>query len=111
MKLPTRLVQRAKNPLANVDPLTLPIYETTTFVFDSAEQVCEYNEGKGGKYLYSRYANPTVAAVEETLESLGRDLGDERFSEAARRLAELKSTERRTVEGDDSAVSGPKRGG
>jgi cystathionine beta-lyase/cystathionine gamma-synthase len=70
MKISTRLVQRARNPSASVDPLTLPIYETTTFVFDSAEQVCEYNEGKGGKYLYSRYANPTVAAVEETLASL-----------------------------------------
>jgi cystathionine beta-lyase/cystathionine gamma-synthase len=70
MKLPTRLVQRAKAPLANVDSLTLPIYETTTFVFDSAEQVCEYNEGKGGKYLYSRYENPTVVAVEQTLAAL-----------------------------------------
>ena len=70
MKLPTRLVQRAKAPLANVDSLTLPIYETTTFVFDSAEQVREYNEGKGGKYLYSRYENPTVVAVEQTLAAL-----------------------------------------
>jgi cystathionine beta-lyase/cystathionine gamma-synthase len=69
MKLPTRLVQRAKAPLANVDALTLPIYETTTFVFDSAQQVCEYNEGKGG-YLYSRYENPTVVAVEQTLAAL-----------------------------------------
>jgi cystathionine beta-lyase/cystathionine gamma-synthase len=70
MKLPTRLVQRAKAPLANVDSLTLPIYETTTFVFENAQQVCEYNEGKGGKYLYSRYENPTVVAVEQTLAAL-----------------------------------------
>jgi cystathionine beta-lyase/cystathionine gamma-synthase len=70
MKLPTRLVQRAKAPLANVDSLTLPIYETTTFVFENARQVCEYNEGKGGRYLYSRYENPTVMAVEQTLAAL-----------------------------------------
>ena len=38
MKLPTRLVQRAKEPLANVDSLTLPIYETTTFVFRNAAE-------------------------------------------------------------------------
>ena len=69
MKLPTRLVHRAKAPLANVDSLTLPIYETTTFVFDSAKQVCDYNEGRGG-YLYSRYENPTVVAVEQTLAAL-----------------------------------------
>ena len=70
MKLPTRLVHRARAPLANVESLTLPIYETTTFVFDSADQVREYNEGKGGKYLYSRYENPTVVAVEQTLAAL-----------------------------------------
>jgi O-acetylhomoserine/O-acetylserine sulfhydrylase-like pyridoxal-dependent enzyme len=70
MKLPTRLLQRAPDSLAGVQPLTLPIYETTTFVFDSAAEVCEYNEGRGSKYLYSRYENPTVVAVERTLASL-----------------------------------------
>jgi cystathionine beta-lyase/cystathionine gamma-synthase len=69
MKLSTRLVHRAKAPVANVESLTLPIYETTTFVFDSAKQVCDYNEGRGG-YLYSRYENPTVVAVEQTLAAL-----------------------------------------
>jgi cystathionine beta-lyase/cystathionine gamma-synthase len=66
-KLSTRLVQRSRESLASVESLTLPIYETTTYVFDSAEQVREYNEGKGGKYLYSRYENPTIRAVERTL--------------------------------------------
>jgi len=44
--------------------LTTPIYETTTFVFDSAEQVLRYNEGKSSQYLYSRYENPTIVAAE-----------------------------------------------
>ena len=47
MKLPTRLVQRAKRPWLMSIP-DLPIYETTTFVFDSAAQVQEYNEGRAG---------------------------------------------------------------
>lgn len=51
-------------------PLTVPIYETTTFVFDSAEQVKQYAEGKLQKFLYSRYENPTVAAVEGRLAAL-----------------------------------------
>ena len=51
-------------------PLTTPIYETTTFVFDSAQQVLDYNEGRSAKYLYSRYANPTVVSVERTLAAL-----------------------------------------
>jgi cystathionine beta-lyase/cystathionine gamma-synthase len=51
----------------DVAPLTTPIYETTTFVFDSAADVRAYNEGKSSKFLYSRYANPTVTAVEHTI--------------------------------------------
>jgi methionine-gamma-lyase len=47
--------------------LTTPIYETTTFVFESAEAVERYNEGKSSGYLYSRYENPTVVATEEKL--------------------------------------------
>ena len=53
-------------------PLTTPIYETTTFVFDSATEVEAYNEGRSEKYLYSRYANPTVVSVERTLAALDR---------------------------------------
>lgn len=48
-------------------PLVTPIYETTTFVFESAADVVAYNEGRSGKYLYSRYGNPTVVAVEQEL--------------------------------------------
>jgi len=51
----------------DVAPLTTPIYETTTFVFESAAEVKAYNEGKSSKFLYSRYSNPTVTAVEHTL--------------------------------------------
>ena len=51
-------------------PLTTPIYETTTFVFDNAAEVLAYNEGRSAKYLYSRYANPTVVSVERKLAAL-----------------------------------------
>lgn len=47
--------------------LTTPIYETSTFVFDSAADVERYQAGGSGAYLYSRYENPTVVALEETL--------------------------------------------
>ncbi|MGH9348378.1 MAG: trans-sulfuration enzyme family protein [Vicinamibacterales bacterium] len=47
--------------------LTTPIYETTTFVFDSAEAVERYNQGTSSQFLYSRYGNPTVVATEEKL--------------------------------------------
>jgi len=47
--------------------LTTPIFETTTFVFDSAEAVEQYNAGTSSRFLYSRYENPTIVATEEKL--------------------------------------------
>jgi cystathionine beta-lyase/cystathionine gamma-synthase len=51
-------------------PLTTPIFETTTFVFENAAEVVAFNQGKSNKYLYTRYGNPTVVAVEQTLAEL-----------------------------------------
>jgi cystathionine beta-lyase/cystathionine gamma-synthase len=47
--------------------LTTPIYETSTFVFESAADVQRYADGTTPGYLYSRYDNPTVVAVERKL--------------------------------------------
>ena len=51
-------------------PLTTPIYSTTTFVFANAAELEAYQKGGSGHYIYSRYANPTVQAVEAKLASL-----------------------------------------
>ena len=69
MKIATQLVQRARG-LHNAHPITTPIYETTTFVFDSAQEVRDFNEGRSDKFLYSRYSNPTVTAVEDKIAKL-----------------------------------------
>jgi cystathionine beta-lyase/cystathionine gamma-synthase len=70
MKPATTSTRRTDDRAPGIDSLTTPIYETTTFVFDSAAQVLEYNEGKNARYLYSRYGNPTITAVEKTLARL-----------------------------------------
>src|SRR3977135_2691024 len=57
---------------SDVAPLTTPLYETTTFVFDNANEVLAYNEGRSSKHLYSRYTNPTVIAAERKLAALDR---------------------------------------
>jgi cystathionine beta-lyase/cystathionine gamma-synthase len=66
----TRILHPAPLDVSNARPLTLPIYETSTFVFDSADEVQAYQEGRTSKFLYSRYANPTVLAVERTIADL-----------------------------------------
>ena len=50
--------------------LTTPIYETSTFVFASAAEVERYANGSAPGYLYSRYDNPTVVAVELKLAAI-----------------------------------------
>jgi cystathionine beta-lyase/cystathionine gamma-synthase len=66
----TELIHGDEDEPGRVVPLTTPIYETTTFVFESASEVLDYNEGRSPKYLYSRYDNPTVVSVERRLAAI-----------------------------------------
>ena len=66
----TELIHAGEVDRVAAVPLTTPIYETTTFVFDNAEEVRAYNEGRSSKYLYSRYTNPTVVSVEHKLAAI-----------------------------------------
>ena len=70
MKPATRLIHAGERAGATAAPLTTPIYETATFVFDTAQEVAAYNEGKSSRYLYSRYGNPTITSVEQKLAAL-----------------------------------------
>ncbi len=68
MKQATRLIHAGEGVDTGATPsLTTPIYETSTFVFDSVADVEKYQQGKLNGYLYSRYENPTVVAVEQKL--------------------------------------------
>jgi cystathionine beta-lyase/cystathionine gamma-synthase len=67
MKPATEMIHAASGADDVAAPLTVPIYETTTFLFDSAQEVLDYNEGRSAKFLYSRYANPTIVAAERTI--------------------------------------------
>jgi cystathionine beta-lyase/cystathionine gamma-synthase len=71
MKQATRVIHAGEGVDAGATPsLTTPIYETSTFVFDSASDVEKYQAGTLDGYLYSRYENPTVVAVERKLAAL-----------------------------------------
>jgi cystathionine gamma-synthase/methionine-gamma-lyase len=66
----TELIHTGETAFGEAVPLTTPIYETATFVFESTKEVVDYNEGRSSKYLYSRHANPTVVSVERKLAAL-----------------------------------------
>jgi cystathionine beta-lyase/cystathionine gamma-synthase len=64
----TRAVHGAHDPAAG--PLAVPIVQSATFVFGSSAEMRRYLEGDEELYLYTRYANPTLRALEETLAAL-----------------------------------------
>ena len=70
MRPATRLIHAGERSGSTAAPLTTPIYETATFVFDTGKEVIAYNEGKSSRYLYSRYGNPTITSVEQKLAAL-----------------------------------------
>jgi cystathionine beta-lyase/cystathionine gamma-synthase len=72
VRFATQLIHLGEGAAPHAAPLTTPVYETTTFVFETAEEVRRYNEGRSSKFLYSRYENPTVAAVEQKIAALER---------------------------------------
>lgn len=47
-----------------------PIYATSTFVFDSAEQGMDRFSGKEKGFIYSRFGNPTTSVAAETIAAL-----------------------------------------
>jgi len=48
-------------------PVATPIYQTSTYRFQSSEDAIRYAKGDPSVYVYTRYHNPTVRDVEEKL--------------------------------------------
>lgn len=69
-KFATKAVHAGQHP----DPLTgsvsVPIYETSTFVFKSAEQGAARFAGTEEGYIYTRLGNPTIRALERNVAEL-----------------------------------------
>src|SRR5258708_40182970 len=58
-------------PDAATGARAVPIYQTTSFVFDSAEHAASLFNLQTFGNVYSRISNPTVAVVEERMAALG----------------------------------------
>jgi cystathionine beta-lyase/cystathionine gamma-synthase len=68
MRKATELIHAGESVGTGRTPsLTVPVYQTSTFVFESAAAVQDYQAQKFDGYLYSRYENPTVVSVEQRL--------------------------------------------
>ena len=66
----TLAVHAGEAPCAATGALDTPIYQSTTFVSaDSSEMAAVYGDEKFG-YMYTRYGNPTIHALEEKMAAL-----------------------------------------
>lgn len=59
----------------NSEPRVLPIYQSTTYVFDSTDEIGSVFDEPTKALIYSRFANPTVMAVEEKIAALEGGIG------------------------------------
>jgi len=69
MKFGTKLVHSGKESNKH-GALATPIYQTSTFVFDSAEQGGSRFALEEGGYIYSRLGNPTTTEIEKKIADL-----------------------------------------
>ena len=54
---------------------TVPIYQTSTFAFDSAQQGADRFAGTSDGFIYTRLGNPTIAALERQMAELEGGFG------------------------------------
>lgn len=66
LSLATRAIHGTKL-YAYQGPVTTPIYQTSTYRFESSGDAVRYAKGDPSVYVYTRYHNPTVRDVEEKL--------------------------------------------
>ncbi len=68
-KVDTLCVQSGYKP-SQGEPRVTPIYQSTTFLYEKAQDMADCFDLKSNGYFYSRLANPTVAVLEEKLTAL-----------------------------------------
>lgn len=69
MKNETKCLHAGYTP-QNGDPRVIPIYQSTTYTFDSAETIADVFNEPTKAIIYSRFANATVMAVEAKIADL-----------------------------------------
>ena len=74
MEFATKCLHGGYEP-KNGEPGALPIYQSTTFKYDSTAEVAKLFDLQAEGFFYSRLANPTVDAVEQKLAALEGGVG------------------------------------
>ncbi|NLY42529.1 MAG: O-acetylhomoserine aminocarboxypropyltransferase/cysteine synthase [Clostridiaceae bacterium] len=73
-RIETKCLQEGYRP-NNGEPRILPIYQSTTFKYDSTEHVAKLFDLEVPGHMYSRISNPTVECVENKIAALEGGIG------------------------------------
>lgn len=73
-RIETECIQGGYHP-NNGEPRVLPIYQSTTYKYDSAEHLGDLFDLKVAGHMYTRISNPTVDAVEQKIAALEGGVG------------------------------------
>ena len=73
-KIETKAIQSGYQP-ENGQPRVLPIYQSTTYKYDSADHLGDLFDLKADGHMYTRISNPTVAAVEAKIADMEGGVG------------------------------------
>lgn len=73
-KIETKCAQSGYEP-KNGEPRVLPIYQSTTFKYDSADHLGDLFDLKAPGHMYSRISNPTLECVEAKISDLEGGVG------------------------------------
>jgi len=74
MKIETKCLHEGYKA-KNGEPVALPIYQSTTYRYDSTEEIGKLFDLTSNGHMYSRISNPTVGFVEEKIASLEGGVG------------------------------------
>ena len=74
MNIETKCLHSGYHP-ENGEPVALPIYQSTTYRYDSTEEIGKLFDLTANGHMYSRISNPTVAAVEDKIAALEGGIG------------------------------------
>lgn len=74
MKDATKCLHSGYSP-KNTEPRVMPIVQSTTYVYDSTDDVAAVFDEPTKSLIYSRFANPTVMAVENKITDLEGGVG------------------------------------
>lgn len=74
MKIETQCLHEGYTP-QNAEPRVVPIVQSTTYVYDSTDDVAAVFDDPTKSLIYSRFENPTVMAVEAKIAALEGGVG------------------------------------